>query len=68
MRVCLRSWYVSDWHRYTSANKPVPKGLEKKIPGAPENETPVHLRKRQIFSHNFSSYRDGETSADRKSE
>lgn len=23
--------------------------LEKKIPGAPENETPVHLRKRQIY-------------------
>ncbi|KAL8735685.1 MAG: hypothetical protein Q9181_002748 [Wetmoreana brouardii] len=27
-------------------------GLEKKIPGAPENETPVHLRKRQIYSRN----------------
>ncbi|KAK4631813.1 NADH-ubiquinone oxidoreductase [Fulvia fulva] len=25
--------------------------LEKKIPGAPENETPVHLRKRQIYAH-----------------
>ncbi|MCJ1340355.1 hypothetical protein MMC09_005649 [Bachmanniomyces sp. S44760] len=28
--------------------------LEKKIPGAPENETPVHLRKRQIYSQNYS--------------
>ncbi|KAL8844105.1 MAG: hypothetical protein Q9176_001511 [Flavoplaca citrina] len=27
-------------------------GLEKKIPGAPEHETPVHLRKRQIYSQN----------------
>ncbi|KAI4289222.1 MAG: hypothetical protein L6R35_001513 [Caloplaca aegaea] len=26
--------------------------LEKKIPDAPANETPVHLRKRQIYSHN----------------
>ncbi|KAL8908463.1 MAG: hypothetical protein Q9207_000769 [Kuettlingeria erythrocarpa] len=26
--------------------------LEKKIPDAPTNETPVHLRKRQIYSHN----------------
>lgn len=25
-------------------------GLEKKIPGAPENEVQVHLRKRQIFA------------------
>ncbi|CAD6575437.1 MAG: hypothetical protein ASARMPRED_007233 [Alectoria sarmentosa] len=34
--------------------------LEKRIPGAPENETPVHLRNRQIFSHNVSSYREPE--------
>ncbi|KAM0805282.1 hypothetical protein BDR22DRAFT_389303 [Usnea florida] len=34
--------------------------LEKKIPGAPENETPVHLRDRQIFSHNLSSLREPE--------
>ena len=34
--------------------------LEKMIPGAPENETPVHLRDRQIFSHNMSSYRKPE--------
>ncbi|KAI4094087.1 MAG: hypothetical protein LQ339_007548 [Xanthoria mediterranea] len=27
-------------------------GLEKKIPGAPEHETPVHLRRRQIYSQN----------------
>ncbi|EME47553.1 hypothetical protein DOTSEDRAFT_69488 [Dothistroma septosporum NZE10] len=27
--------------------------LEKKIPGAPENETPVHLRKRQIYAHSI---------------
>jgi len=25
--------------------------LEKTIPGAPENETPVHLRKKQIYAH-----------------
>ena len=31
--------------------------LEKKIPGTPENETPVHLRDKQIFSHNLSSWR-----------
>ncbi|KAI4274774.1 MAG: hypothetical protein LQ337_003681 [Flavoplaca oasis] len=30
-------------------------GLEKKIPGAPEHETPVHLRKRQIYSQNGGS-------------
>ena len=34
--------------------------LEKKIPGAPENETPVHLRNRQIFSHNLTSHRGPE--------
>ena len=46
--------------------------LEKKIPGTPENETPVHLRDRQIFSHNLSSWRRkterpsrGEVQADR---
>ncbi|KAI9873990.1 MAG: hypothetical protein M1830_010312 [Pleopsidium flavum] len=27
--------------------------LEKTIPGTPENETPVHLRKRQIYSQNW---------------
>ncbi|GIZ37100.1 hypothetical protein CKM354_000056300 [Cercospora kikuchii] len=27
--------------------------LEKKIPGAPENEVPVHLRKRQIYAHSI---------------
>ena len=31
--------------------------LEKTIPGAPENETPVHLRDRQIFSDHWSSLR-----------
>lgn len=25
--------------------------MEKTIPGTPENETPVHLRKKQIFAH-----------------
>ncbi|KAI7200078.1 hypothetical protein KC316_g2972, partial [Hortaea werneckii] len=29
--------------------------LEKTIPGAPENETPVHLRKKQIFAHSIAS-------------
>ncbi|KAI9671212.1 MAG: hypothetical protein M1817_003719 [Caeruleum heppii] len=29
-----------------------PQKLEKVIPGTPENETPVHLRKRQIYSQN----------------
>ena len=32
-------------------------GLEKTIPGTPENETPVHLRDRQIFSSSISSFR-----------
>ncbi|KAF2160825.1 hypothetical protein M409DRAFT_28705 [Zasmidium cellare ATCC 36951] len=27
--------------------------LEKTIPGTPENETPVHLRKRQIYAHSI---------------
>ncbi|KAL8877602.1 MAG: hypothetical protein Q9198_004411, partial [Flavoplaca austrocitrina] len=27
-------------------------GLEKNIPGAPEHELPVHLRRRQIYSQN----------------
>lgn len=27
--------------------------LEKTIPGTPQGETPVHLRKRQIYSQNF---------------
>lgn len=27
--------------------------LTKTIPGTPENETPVHLRKRQIYSHSW---------------
>lgn len=39
-------------HNYSKQQK-----LEKKIPGTPENETPVHLRRRQIFSHNLSSIR-----------
>lgn len=34
--------------------------LEKKIPGSPENETPIHLRKTQTFSHNISSIREDE--------
>ncbi|KAM0713895.1 hypothetical protein Q7P37_010857 [Cladosporium fusiforme] len=29
--------------------------LEKKIPGAPENETPVHERKRQIYAHSITT-------------
>lgn len=29
--------------------------LEKKIPGAPENEVPVHLRKRQTFAHSITT-------------
>ena len=39
---------------------PTPQGLEKKIPGSPEGETPIHLRKTQIFSHNISSIREDE--------
>lgn len=39
---------------------PLAQKLEKKIPGAPDNETPVHLRRRQIFSHNLSSLREPE--------
>ena len=35
-------------------------GLEKKIPGSPEGETPIHLRKTQTFSHNISSIREDE--------
>ena len=31
----------------------LPQKLEKTIPGTPENETPVHLRKRQIYSQNW---------------
>ena len=34
--------------------------LEKKIPGSPEGETPIHLRKTQTFSHNISSIREDE--------
>lgn len=45
-------------HRFKNTLiKTVTQKLEKKIPGAPENETAVHLRNRQIFSHNISSYR-----------
>ncbi|EMC96802.1 hypothetical protein BAUCODRAFT_148356 [Baudoinia panamericana UAMH 10762] len=29
--------------------------MEKVIPGTPEKETPVHLRKRQIFAHSVAS-------------
>lgn len=29
--------------------------LEKKIPGAPENEVPVHERKRQIYAHSITT-------------
>ena len=39
---------------------PALQGLEKKIPGSPEGETPIHLRKFQTFSHNMSSIREDE--------
>jgi len=29
--------------------------LEKKIPGAPVNEIPVHERKRQIYAHSITT-------------
>lgn len=49
---------VESWHSFAAVSREelflitdVQK-LEKKIPDAPTNETPVHLRKRQIYSHN----------------
>ncbi len=68
MLVYLRSWCVfsSDLSvddQYAKQNPT--QGLEKRIPGTPDNETPVHLRKRQIFSHNISSIRDVASSEDR---
>ena len=70
MRVFLTNWYVPllehiEISIVSIAEERLRQGLEKKIPGAPENETPVHLRKRQIFSHNISSIRDIANSEDR---
>ena len=38
---------------HTNPSLPTPQKLEKKIPGIPPNEQPVHLRNRQIFSQNL---------------
>ena len=35
-------------------------GLEKKIPGAPTNETPIHERRKMIFGNGPEAHRGGE--------
>ncbi|KAL8660150.1 MAG: hypothetical protein Q9221_004861 [Calogaya cf. arnoldii] len=45
-------WHCRKWEWKLNGCVYQKLGLEKKIPGAPEHETPVHLRKRQIYSQN----------------
>ncbi|KAL8695831.1 MAG: hypothetical protein Q9224_003128, partial [Gallowayella concinna] len=45
-------WQCRKWEWKLNACVYQKLGLEKKIPGAPEHEIPVHLRKRQIYSQN----------------
>ncbi|KAK0932922.1 ndufa8, NADH-ubiquinone oxidoreductase complex I 19kd subunit [Friedmanniomyces endolithicus] len=46
-------WQCRKWERPLNSCVFEKLNLEKKIPGVPENETPVHLRKRQIFAHSI---------------
>ncbi|KAK4580231.1 ndufa8, NADH-ubiquinone oxidoreductase complex I 19kd subunit [Recurvomyces mirabilis] len=48
-------WQCRRWERPLNACVFEKLNIEKKIPGAPENETPVHLRKRQIFAHSITT-------------
>ena len=41
--------------RNATAMLTISQKLEKKIPGAPENEVPVHERKRQIYAHSITT-------------
>ncbi|KAF2859203.1 NADH dehydrogenase, alpha subcomplex, subunit 8 [Piedraia hortae CBS 480.64] len=45
-------WQCRRWERPFNACVFEKLKLEKTIPGAPANETPVHLRKKQIFADN----------------
>ncbi|WPH01096.1 NADH-ubiquinone oxidoreductase 20.8 kDa subunit [Acrodontium crateriforme] len=48
-------WQCRRWERPLNNCVFEKLNLEKKIPGAPEGETPVHLRKRQIFAHSIAT-------------
>ena len=41
--------------RFATDSLTILQKLEKKIPGAPENEIPVHERKRQIYAHSVTT-------------
>ena len=55
--MCLRVWYVAPSSSCTAvADTSVLQKLDKIIPGTPANETPVHLREKQIYAHSVLSY------------
>ncbi|KAK5107573.1 hypothetical protein LTR62_001016 [Meristemomyces frigidus] len=48
-------WQCRRWERPLNKCVFEKLNIEKKIPGAPENEVQVHLRKRQIFAHSMTT-------------
>jgi hypothetical protein len=63
--VCLTTWYVIQNRAFAFETRPaisasnglltIKQKLEKKIPGAPANEVPVHERKRQIYAQSITT-------------
>ena len=60
--MCSTTWYVRRESaqgaleiRFATDVLIILQKLEKKIPGAPENEVPVHERKRQIYAHSITT-------------
>lgn len=60
--MCSTTWYVrrkgasgAIHVRFATDVLTTSQKLEKKIPGAPENEVPVHERKRQIYAHSITT-------------
>ena len=60
--VCLTSFTTSTRYSHRVSQKLTffAQGLKKEIPGTPEQEVPVHLRGKQIFSYNPQSRRGRE--------
>lgn len=53
--LCCKAHLKLDETRYATDMLTILQKLEKKIPGAPENEVPVHERKRQIYAHSITT-------------
>ena len=51
INVSLRNWYVPRVSIHSHYTYRTWQNLEKIIPDSPANQTPVHLKKRQIYAH-----------------